>query len=152
MAFNRTIRIRYRSFLPGAGFSSSGKPKQGKTNVRGQVQIVDYVKGGTALTAGDMGLDTLDDVTLTLVDPVRNQTSISRLRTVAYSSSAGEFYVFENIPDYHQFYLAGGSSVEDDNNASNFVSAGELREIAVDSDFTLSFDAFGDSAHDIELT
>lgn len=155
MAFSKTIRTRYRSFLPGAGFSGSGAAKQGKTNIRGQIQIVDYVRGGTALTAVELGLDTVDDLTLTLIEPVRGPEPTQSLRNVVYSHTAQEFYVVENLHDFHQFYLAAGAGQSEGFGplgGGNIVKIGELVEIAADSDFTLSFDVFGDSAHNVELT
>lgn len=152
MAFSKTIRTRYRSFLPGAGYSSSGAAKQGKTNIRGQIQVVDYVRGGTSLTAPELGLDTVDDLTLTLIEPVRSPEPTNQLRSVVYSHTSQEFYVVENLHDFHQFYVGGAVGGPPAGFGGDPVKIGELVEVAGGSDFTLSFDAFGDSAHNVELT
>lgn len=141
---SRTVNVRFRSFLPGAGWDSSGNPKQGKTNVRGVVTVTNYVKGGETLSLQDLGLVTLDDIELRLVDPVRNNDSISQLRFVEYSAAAQQFYVFEWRNDHNQFYLSGGV----------FTKIQGFREVPTASadDFSVSFDAFGDSALTNELT
>lgn len=142
MAFSKTVNIRFKSFLPGAGYDSGGRAKQGKTNVRGQVAVVDYKRGGASLTARDLGLSTIDDINLKLVDPVRGADPAVNLRFIEYASAPAEFYVFEWRQDHTQFYLTGGVKV----------NVQGIREVPNTADFTFSFDAFGDSVLDTELT
>ena len=142
MAFSKVIRVRFNSFLPGAGYDASGNPKQGKTSVRGQVAIVDYTRGGVALTATELGLVTLDDIDLKLIEPVRSSDPIVNKRFASYSHGSAEFYVYEWRQDHIQFYLTGGERVD----------VQGVREVAEGTDFTLAFDGFGDSVRDNELT
>ena len=116
------VKIRFRSFLPGSGYDSSGGSRQGKTNVRGRIECTSYTKGGEALTPQDVGLNTIDDLTLTLEEPLTGTDPAQAVRAVSYSRSAQQFYVAVDNAE-----LTGATSLN------------------------LTFDAFGDSAHDIEL-
>lgn len=140
----RTVNVRFRSFLPGAGYNSSGAAVQRKTNVRGVVTVTNYIKGGENLTLQDLGLTILDDINLTVVDPVRNTDAVNNLRFARYSAAAQQFYVFEYRQDHTQFYLTGGVRID----------VQGIRELptAASADFTVSFDAFGESAFSDELT
>ena len=60
------VKIRFRSFLPGAGFDSAGNPKQGKTRVVGQVAVTSYASG-ESLSAQDVGLSSIDFMELKLL-------------------------------------------------------------------------------------
>ena len=115
------VKIRFRSFLPGSGYNSSGNPRQGKTNIRGRIECTSYTKGGESLTPTDLGLTTIDDLTLTLEEPLTGNDPAQAVRTVYYSRSAQQFYVaVDNVE------LTGATNLN------------------------LTFDAFGDSAHDVE--
>lgn len=116
------VKIRFRSFLPGHGYNSGGSAKQGKTNVRGRIEVTSYTKGGEALTPQDLGLNTIDDLTLNLEEPMKGNDPAQTVRAVYYSRSAQQFY-------------AATDNAEDAGAAA----------------FNMTFDAFGDSAHDIEL-
>jgi len=115
------VKIRFRSFLPGSGFDSSGNARQGKTNVRGRIEAT-YLKGGVALTPQDVGLNTIDDLTLTCEEPFTSPDPAAGWRMAGYSRSARQFYVVQ-----------------------------ETIEVASGSAVNLTFDAFGDSGHDVEL-
>lgn len=119
------VKIRFRSFLPGSGVDSGGNNKQGKTNVRGRIEVTSYSRGGESLTPADVGLTRIDDLTLTLEEPISGSDPAESRRSVGYSRSAQEFYINTGGPTEGE--LAAGTAVN------------------------LSFDAFGDSAHDIEL-
>ncbi len=122
----KTIRVNFRSFLPGAGFTRGGKPKQGKTNIRGRVAVSSYTHGGESLTASDLGLDTIDDLVLTVEDAVVDADPATSFRLAGYNRTGQEFYVTQGLNVGTE--LVDGTAVN------------------------ISFDAFGDSAHDIELT
>jgi hypothetical protein len=109
-----------------------------------------YARGGEALSPTDVGLAVIDDLSLTLVDPVRSPDVTNQQRDVIYSDAAQQFYVLEHIHDFHQFYLANvdGSGY----GGSDPVRVGAWQEVAAATVLTVSFDAQGDSAHDIELS
>ena len=63
------VKVRFRSFLPGAGYDVNGQAKQGKTNVRGVITTT-YLRGGVTLQPTDVGLDVIDTLALTLEEPI----------------------------------------------------------------------------------
>jgi hypothetical protein len=67
----KTVQILGRSYLPGPGFNSSGSPKQGKVQVWGIVTISSYTASGEPMTAADLGMTTIDEVTFN-VDKANN--------------------------------------------------------------------------------
>ncbi len=117
-----TVKVRFRSFLPGSGFDSGGNPKQGKQEVRGKIEVTNYSHGGENLTPADVGLSTIDYIDIKYDNAVGGNDG-GNARLVHYSHVDNQFYVLE---DHVQ--------------------------IAVTRDPVLSFAAFGDSAHDVELT
>lgn len=119
------VKIRFRSFLPGAGFDSAGNPKQGKTRVVGQVSVTSY-GSGESLSAQDVGLASIDYIDLKVSDGTGN-SSAQNYRQAVYVKSVGEFYL----------------------NTVN--SAGVPDQYAPAATETLEFVAEGDSAHDAEL-
>ena len=144
----RTVNVRYRQFLPGGGYDSSGSARQGKSNTRGVVNVSAYTRGGVNLSKQDLGLTTVDNVKLSIVDPIRSPDPLNQLREVIYSDSAEQFYVVETIKDYYQFYAVGGSGGDAGSNPYRIAGKAEVTASTV---LTVSWDAFGDSAHDIEL-
>ena len=123
----KTVQIRWRSYLPGAGFDASGNPKQGKQEVHGRVTVTSYTKGGESLKPSDLGLTAIDHLNLQLVEPIRNEDPGQNSRRVDYSHSAQQFYVV------------------------NVGTSGTTSEAAGASTPNLTFEAVGDSAHDVEL-
>ena len=123
-----TVAIRFRSFLPGAGFDSSGVAKQGKQEVRGRITVSSYVRGGEALTAADVGLTAIDHINLEVVDSVKGPGGTPQ-RFAAYNETNELFYLLD-----HSGTFASG-----------------VEEIANAEAVTVSFSATGDSAHDVEL-
>lgn len=124
------VRIRFKSFLPGAGFDSSGGAKQGKTRVVGTITVTSYTGGsGEPLSARDLGLSTIDAISLRVREQIGGEVANNvDLREVAYSLSAARFYVFTSD------------------------TAGARTGLASAGTETLEFDVFGDSASDVELT
>ena len=118
---SNTVQIRFRSFLPGSGFDSGGNPKQGKQEVRGKITVTNYSHGGESLAPADIGLTTIDYIDIKYDNAVGGNDG-SQPRLVHYSHVDQQFYVLE---------------------------AGV--QIAATRDPVLSFSAFGDSAHDVEL-
>lgn len=120
------VKIRFRSFLPGVGFDSSGNPKQGKTRVVGSIAVTSYEPGAEALAARDIGLTAIDSIMLRVADETGN-ASAQNNRAVRYVKSVGQFYLL------------------------NVASSGVPDEYAAAATETLEFEASGDSAHDVEL-
>lgn len=130
----KTIAFRFRSYLPGAGFDSTGSPKQGKTRVVGSISVTSYSGGdGEPLSANDLGLNAIDAINIRVSDGNRGAMSaavgggIRPIRQVTYTKSTGHFYLF------------------------NIDADGQLTPIALAATETVEFDAFGDSASDVEL-
>ena len=119
------VKIRFRSFLPGAGFDSSGNPKQGKTRVVGEIDVTSYTPGGENLAPVDVGLSNIDWVELNVRDETGNASAQS-IRSAVVVQSVNQFYLVVIEP-------AGPN------------------EYALAATETLDFVAEGDSAHDIEL-
>lgn len=119
------VKIRFRNFLPGAGFDSAGNPKQGKTRVVGQVAVTSYASG-EPLSPQDVGLVNIDFMSLKVADET-GAASAQTYRQALYVKSVGQFYLnvvnSTGIPDQY-------------NNGTTE---------------TLDFIAEGDSAHDVEL-
>lgn len=129
------VKIRFRSFLPGAGFDNSGNPKQGKTRVVGRVEVTAYAGGdGERLSAQDVGLSNIDFIQLRVEDENTGAMSaaagggIAPRRAVTYTKSTGHFYLF---------------TVDADGQVTGGVGAADTEN--------LEFVAEGDSAADVEL-
>ena len=129
------VKIRFRSYLPGGGFDSSGNPKQGKTRVIGQVDVTTYGGGsGEQFSAMDVGLTAIDSMQLRVADENSGDLSdaiggaVAPIRAVTYTKSTGHFYLFDIDGD------------------------GDIGPSAAAGTEVLEFEAFGDSAHDVELT
>jgi hypothetical protein len=122
---SNTVAIRFRSYLPGSGFDSNGNPKQGKQEVRGKVAVTSYA-AGESLPPSKVGLTTIDWVHLAPDNAVGGANGQGRV--ALYDHSSQEFYVFQSE----------ATGLDDANIAGKT--------------FTVSFNAFGDSAHDVELT
>jgi hypothetical protein len=125
------VKIRFRSFLPGGGFDSSGNAKQGKTRVVGEVDVTSYDGGeGEPLKPVDVGLNAIDAITLRNAEEISGGLSggdASR-RGVVYAKGSGHFYLFTTD------------------------GAGTITPLASGGTETIEFVAEGDSAHDVELT
>lgn len=119
---SNVVKIRFRSFLPGSGKNASGSDKQGKTNTRGVIEVTNYSRGGESLTPQDVGLTAIDDIVLTHREPASGPDPAEGTRRVIYSHSQQQFYIVKG-----------------------------LVEEAATADPVITFDAFGDSAHDVEL-
>jgi hypothetical protein len=129
------VKIRFRSFLPGGGFDSSGNAKQGKTRVVGRIEVTAYDGGeGEPLKPVDVGLSAIDALTLRVEDENSGAMSdaggvgSAHTRHVTYAKTTGHFYLFSSDG-------AGSKIPGADNNTEN-----------------VEFVAEGDSAHDVELT
>jgi hypothetical protein len=130
----KSVSFRYRSFLPGAGFDSTGSPKQGKTRIVGVITVSSYGGGdGEQLSANDVGLSTIDAISIRVSDQNSGAMSAaaaggqSPVRMVSYTKSTGHFYLF------------------------NLDADGVLQPVAAAATQTLEFDCLGDSAMDVEL-
>lgn len=123
----KTETNRFRSYLPGSGFDSSGAPVQAKQIRVGFLDVTSYSRGGESLTAQDVGLVTIDHLDLRLEDPVTGPNPGQKTRMAVYSDAAQEFYVIERQAD------------------------GVWNELADTTSINLTFVAFGDSAEDQPL-
>ena len=130
----RTVRETFRQYLPGGGKDILGNPKQGKTRVVGDINVTAYAGGkGEILTATDIGLTTIDSMTMRVGDENSGAMSgaagggIAPIRQVTYSKSTGHFYLF-TVDDAGQ--KTGGA----DNDTER-----------------VEYVAEGDSAYDVEL-
>jgi hypothetical protein len=121
------VKVRFRSFLPGAGYDVNGLAKQGKTNVRGVITAT-YLRGGVNLLPADVGLDVIDTLTLTNEEPYTSVNPQQNYRTVGYSKSARQFYCVEEVS-----------------------AANTDAEVASGTSLSIEFDAFGDAAWAPEL-
>lgn len=123
------VIIKYRSYLPGGGHDRSGGQRQGKTNVRGRIEVTSSLMAGNLLPPEELGLTKIDDLRLTLEEPVTSAApEASTNRQVEYSHSAEEFYVWGVL-----------------------ATSGVAAVVTAGSTYNMTFDAFGDSAHDVEL-
>lgn len=123
----RTIATRFRSSLPGSGFDSAGNAKQGKRRVVGAISVTSYAAVGEALTAADLGLSTIDYISLKHTEESSGPNGQGG-RFVRYSSATSDFYIVQE---------AGITGKTD---------------IATGTTHAIRFDAIGDSADDVELT
>ena len=122
------VRIRFRSFLPGAGFDGSGNAQQGKTRVVGTVTVTSYSgEEGEPFNPVDVGLVAIDALTLKVRDQMDGSFPGAKQRDVLYSTSTGHFYLLTRV------------------------ATGVALGVVAGSTETLEFDAFGDSAHNVEL-
>lgn len=123
------VKIRFKSYLPGGGFDSSGGAKQGKTKVVGIIDVTSYDgEEGEAFGAMDVGLTTIDALQIRVRDQMDGSFPGAKQRDVLYSQSTGHFYLLTRV--------ATGVALG--------VQAGQTE--------TLEFVAEGDSAGDVELT
>lgn len=118
------VYTRFKQFLPGGGYDSTGRPDQRKSNHRGVIKVTSYTRGGENLAPQDLGFEEFDDLTLTLVEPLTGSNPSQQARTVRYATGSRQFYVSR---DAENVEVAGGTALD------------------------IYFDAFGTSAHTDEL-
>lgn len=123
----RVIKTRVKSALPGAGFDSSGNAKQGKRRVTGSIAVTSYTGVGEALTAADLGLSTIDFISLKHEDESAGQNGQGG-RFARYQFTTADFYLVQE---------AGITGKTD---------------IVTGTSHTVYFDAVGDALDGIELT
>lgn len=91
----RIIKTRIRSALPGSGFDSAGNAKQGKRRVVGEISVTSYTSAGEKLTAADLGLSTIDFISLRHEDQAGAKEG-KEARHVLYNSTSSDFYIVKN--------------------------------------------------------
>lgn len=121
------VKTRFRKFLPGAGFDANGSPVQGKTRVVGRLEVTSYTRGGEPLTPRDIGLTTIDSIDIRVENEVAGPGA-EVTREARYSLTDEVFYLTTTDSDGTRLEATGAGTEN------------------------LQFDAFGDSAHDVELT
>ena len=123
---SRTVKPTFKQWIPGAGRTAGGVPVQGKTRVVGRITLAaghpGTPGGGESLKPSDIGLSTIDYISLKVVEEMGNTVT----REAVYSASAQQFYVFE--------VLTTSGVYTDASNTSE-----------------ISFVAEGDSVMDVEL-
>ena len=87
-----------------------------------------FTTGGEALSPQDVGLTTLDHIDIKHREELMSSDPGGARRQILYSYAAQQFYVIKET------------------------TGGEFIEEAATADPVLSFEAFGDSASDVELT
>lgn len=123
----KSIKPRFKRFLPGSGYDSNGSPVQGKTHVVGLCDVTSYDgAGGESLTPRDIGLTNIDSLTLRPVNEVPGGDGKHK-REAVYASDSETFYLINVDAAGSRTHLASASAVE------------------------VEYDATGDSAHDVEL-
>lgn len=123
----RTIKTRVRSALPGSGFDSSGNAKQGKRRVTGSISVTSYAAAGESLTPADLGLSTIDFISLKHED-----------ESAGPNGQGGRYVRFQNTTS--DFYIVQEAGV-----------TGKT-DIASGTTHTVYFDAVGDAMDGVELT
>ena len=114
-----SVRIRYREYLR-PGFDPNGNPSQRKQQVGGRLVVTAFNGGGESLTPSDLGLDTIDYISLSVEEGAGSKSGETRVAT--YSFSAQEFYIFQSAStgltttgtsarDYNVGFLALGNSL-----------------------------------------
>lgn len=124
------VKIRFRSYLPGAGVDSAGEPKQGKTRVCGLIDVTSYTGPiGEPMTPIELGLSTIDTLQMRVVNSVPGNDG-KHARECVYADDSERFYLINvSAAGVRTNYPAGASGAA-----------------------VVEFDVFGDSAHDVELT
>lgn len=115
-----TVRTRFHRPLPRGGSRVGGLSKQGKVEVRGEIDVTTYIRAGESLTPSHLGLTVIDWLDLKHENSAGGKEG-SEPREVRYNYATSEFYITE---------------------AGVAANAGS---------HTLYFNAFGDSARDVEL-
>ncbi len=105
----------------GPGFDGSGNPVQTKQQVSGRLVVTTFNGGGESLTPSDLGLETLDYISLTMEEGAGGKSGQPRFAN--YSFTAQEFYIFQqtsnagvstsgtSAKDYNVDFLAVGNSL-----------------------------------------
>tara|TARA_R110000765_G_scaffold425909_1_gene539990 strand:+ start:4017 stop:4415 length:399 start_codon:yes stop_codon:yes gene_type:complete len=125
------VKTRYKSYLPGSGRNAAGEPKQGKVRVVGEIDVTSYdATNGEALTAIQLGLTTIDAINLRVSDESTNIASaidLTNTKKAVYVKTDSKFVLLD---------------------VGNTGTPALYTEADTE---TLEFDAFGDSADDVEL-
>lgn len=116
----KTVSIRYTSYLPGQGRNGNGQPVQGKQEVSGRIAVTSLNGGGESLLPSDLGLTAIDHIDLRVTAALSSKSGAPR--TAEYDYTSQEFYVLQD--------------------ASTTNTSGK--------NFTLTFQARGDSAGNVE--
>ena len=121
------VKIRSRSYLPGAGVDSAGSAKQGKTQVQGLIAVTSYTGGaGEPLTPIEMGVSAIDTLQMRVVNQVPHGDGLHSRESV-YADDTERFYLI------------------------NVNEGGTRTHFAVGATASVEFDVFGDSTDDVEL-
>lgn len=119
----KTVKPTFKQWIPGAGRTIGGVPVQGKTRVVGRISVTGYSQMGESLKPTDLGLTSIDSLTLRVRD--ESAGGVDNRRAV-YSSSAQQFYLISTAASTNSEYAAAATE-------------------------EIEFVAEGDSAMDVEL-
>lgn len=120
------VKVRYRGTPLSAGRDQIGVGTR-KQEIRGRIEVTNYDGQGEDLKPHHIGLSYIDFICLKLNEPLTSSDPSEQWRKVDYSHGAQQFYIVE----------VGQTGV-----ALNLTRS---------KDPTLTFSAFGESAHDVEL-
>lgn len=120
----RNVKILFRHYLPGGGFTTSGQPKQGKTITWGKVDVTSYSASGESLTPNDLGLTTVDSVHFSVIQINGSDVADNVVAGAQWRKTNQTLSIFDNV------------------NTPTEVGAGETVDVG--------FIAVGDSARDVE--
>ncbi len=118
------VLTRFHQPLPHGGADASGRSKQNKVEVRGEISVTTYDKNGESLTPIDLGLNVIDWLDIKHENNAAGKEG-SEPRFVRYNFATNEFYIVEEAAGSHEPANAGSH--------------------------TLYFNAFGDTAREAEL-
>lgn len=119
---SNSVKIRSKTYLPGAGVDAQGNPSQTKQRVVGKINVTNYSHGGETLRPRDVNLRVIDYIDLKVDEAVGGNDG-GQQRLAHWSRSAEQFYV-----------LVDGV------------------QVAATADPVISFVAEGDSVDGVELT
>ena len=106
------VKPRFTAFLPGSGFDSGGNPVQGKTRVVGLIDVTSSSgSAGESLDAIDVGLITIDAITLRPVDEVPGTSGGTVKREAVYSATTETFYLVEIDGAGARTFVTSGTAV-----------------------------------------
>jgi len=117
----RTVKLLYRQYLPGGGWTEGGSPKQGKTITWGVIDISSYTTGGEAFTTQDAGLTNIDHIAFSVRSLAGADVTTGQTASAEWHPSSADVEVYSDASTE----LASGAAV-------------------------VTFQACGDSARDVE--
>ncbi len=112
-----TVRTRFHRPLPHGGANADGTAKQGKVEVRGEIDVTTYAKTGESLTPMNLGLLVIDWLDIKHECEAGGKEG-SEPRDVRYNFTNNEFYICEagkpaNAGSHTLYFNAFGDTARD---------------------------------------